>query len=486
MSNNYEDELKKRKWQDLKRSVGASVQEGSSMSIEEILLNVKNIRFDSLVSQLDIKTEEDKQGYTNKGYYAAITENELKENFPKVDPSCIFYTSSISNGAIYFNPETLAVCPFHIELYMGGLSKDIEGFYKAIKKREKEVESKEFFGSALTLPDAMRLEYFELLVKTYKDIPNLYHLFFSIYQTSDYGFNSLKTETIQKILNSKTEEEYQTTKKQLVDYPDTFPVYRGGSFDISTPPEQAYSWTININTANFFATRRGVGPAYIACATIPKDKVIEAFLDSPEQEIIIDPKNVNITDVITLKGLEDCENILPEIAPTYHKYKEQMETLKFAKKSSLHGKNHEARVLLHCLTIAYLLDLTSSDIKTLATAAIYHDTQRVHDDIDPNHGAASAAYYRESSKKPDPIVDFLIEYHCLPDNVAYNHIRETRVLSKNRSKTTQLFNIFKDADALDRLRLPGGIHELDITQLREPISKSLTLLARLYLENVEL
>lgn len=486
MSNNYEDELKKRKWQDLKRSVGASVQEGSSMSIEEILLNVKNIRFDSLVSQLDIKTEEDKQEYNNQGYYAAITKDELIENFPKVSPSCVFYTPSISNGAIYFNPETLAVCPFHIELYMGGLSKDIEGFYKAIKKREKEVESKEFFGSALTLPDAMRLEYFELLVKTYKDIPNLYHLFFSIYQTSDYGFNSLKAETIQKILNSKTEKEYQATKEQLATFPDIFPVYRGGSFDISTPPEQAYSWTTDLNIANFFATRRGLGPAYIAYATVPKDKVIEVSLESSEQEIIIDPKNVNITDVITLKGLDDCEEILPEIAPAYHKYKKQMETLDFAQQSSLHGKNHEARVLLHCLTIAYLLDLPPSDVKVLATAAIYHDTQRVHDDIDPNHGAASAAYYRENSKKPDPIVDFLIEYHCWPDTDAYNHIRETRVLSKNRSKTTQLFNIFKDADALDRLRLPGGIHELDITQLRVPISKSLTLLARLYLENVEL
>ena len=486
MSKEYNEELKKKKWQDLKKSVATSIHSDSPMSIEDILLNVKNIRFASLISQLDVKTEEDKQEYAKHGYFAAITENELKEKFPKVDPSCIFYTPSISNGAIYFNPQTLAVCPFHIELYIGGLSKDLDGFYRTIEKREKEVESKEFFGSALTLPDAMRLEYFELLVKTYEGIPDLYHLFFSMYQNSDYGFNSLKTETIQKILDSKTEEEHKATKEQLSIYPDTFTVYRGGSFDVSTPPEQAYSWTTDINIANFFATRRGVGPAYIAYATVEKDKVIEASLDSPEQEIIIDPKNVKITDVVTLKGIDDCKTILPEIAPTYHKYKEQMETLKFAQQSSLHGKTHEARVLLHCLTIAYLLDLPPSDIKILATAAIYHDTQRVHDDIDPTHGAASAVYYRENNKNPDPIVDFLIEYHCLPDTDAYAHIKNTRVLSKNRSKTTQLYNIFKDADALDRLRLPGGIHELDIDQLREPISKSLTLLARLYLENVEL
>ena len=485
----YEEELKKKKWRDLKQAVAASIQSAdkpSSMTIEQVLLNVKNNTFDTLLSQQNIQTEEDKQKYQAKGYYAVITESTLKETFPKVDPSCIFYTPSISNGAIYFNPKTLAVCPFHIEIYMGGLSKDIEGFYKAVEKREEEVKDKNFFGSTLTLPDAMRLQYFEYLVDTYEDIPNLYHLFFSIYQNSDYGFTNLKPEVLQVILSSKTEKEHKQTQDMLKPYPDMLTVYRGGSCDISAPPDKGYSWSTDKNTANFFATRRGFNSAYIATATIPKDRVIEAFLDNEEQEIIVDPKDILPQDVTILKGIKDCEKILPEIAPMYHKYKDLMETLDFAQSSSLHGKQHEGRVLLHCLTLAYLLNLSKSDIKTLATAAVYHDTQRTHDYEDACHGAASAAYYRDTVKSPDPIVDFLITYHCLPDEEAYQHIRETRVLSKNRTKTIQLFNIFKDADALDRLRLSGGIRELDVNQLREPISLSLTLLARIYLENVEL
>ena len=53
----------------------------------------------------------------------------------------------------------------------------------------------------------------------------------------------------------------------------------------------------------------------------------------------------------------------------------------------------------------------------------------------------------------------------------------------NRSRSKMLIDIFKDADALERVRF--GIKELDMNQLRLPISKELTLVARLYLENIK-
>lgn len=477
----YNSEFKKKKWQDMKAAVAHSIN-----SIDDVLLNVNNVTFDSLVCQTAIQTEEDKQKHIDQGYYEAMTEAEFTELFPSIDPSCIVYSTSVAGGTMYFNPKTLAACPLHIGLYTGSGSFSKDTLYEAIKKREGEAKGKHFFGSLLTLPDAMRLEYFERLLATYHDIPDLYHLFFSSYKNSDYGFTNVNPDVLGKVLASKTEKERKETADQLAPLPDTLKIYRGGSWDVSTPPEQAYSWSLDINTANFFATRRGVDPAYIAYAEVAKEKVIEVSFDISEQEIIVDPKNVHIIKVEELKSIQDCREILGSVAPIYHKYLDEMDTLTFARNSFLHGKLHEARVLLHCLTIAHLLGLPNSDVKVLATAAIYHDTQRRHDFEDPAHGADSAVYYRKNIKNPNPVVAFLIEYHCLPDEEAYARIKETRALSKNRSKTTQLFNIFKDADALDRIRLPGGIRELDVDQLREPISKSLTLLARLYLDSIKL
>ena len=127
-----------------------------------------------------------------------------------------------------------------------------------------------------------------------------------------------------------------------------------------------------------------------------------------------------------------------------------------------------------------------SDRKVLATAAIYHDTQCTHDWVEPEHGKASKEYYHDDVSSPDPLVELLVEYHCLPDEEAYQYIRNNRVLSKNRSRATKLFNIFKDADGLERIRLDGSLRELDLNQLRTEEAKTLSLVARICLEQVKI
>ena len=158
----------------------------------------------------------------------------------------------------------------------------------------------------------------------------------------------------------------------------------------------------------------------------------------------------------------------------------------FAQRSSIHGKAHEARVLLLCLILSHLLDLPMSDRKVLAAAAIYHDTQRTHDWVEPEHGKASKEYYHDNVSSPDPLVELLVEYHCLPDEEAYRHIRNIRVLSKSRSRATKLFDIFKDADGLERIRLDGALKELDLNQLRTEKAKTLSLVSRICLEHVKI
>ena len=461
------------------------------MTLDELLLNVKAVSLDSIVCQTAIKTEEDKKEYQGQGYQIQLTEDEFKAKF-EVDPQHIFYTPSFSFNSFYFNQDTLAVCPFHLEFFLAKeqgmeMGMTAQGAYKAIEEREKEIAEGNYMGSILTLPDGMRLEYFKLLVEQGKDVPDLYKLFIDFYMQSDYGFSNIDKGALDAIIKSKTPNEKRSTTmklKKLADG-DTLTVYRGGN-SASTPYEDAYSWTLDINTANFFAIRRGSGPAYIVKGEVSKKDVIEYISDRNEQEILVDPSKVNIVDVLNLKGLDFLKEVLPKIAPMYHKYKETLEDLEFHQESSIHGVEHSARVLLMCLIIAEELNLSMGDRRILATAAIYHDTKRTHDWVEPAHGRASKDYYHSDVTNPDPLVEFLCEYHCLPDEEGYQEIRNNRKLNKNKDKSTRLFNVFKDADGLERVRLGDIRREMDMNQYRLPITKELTLVARINLEQVKL
>lgn len=496
MNNYFESEITRKRWQEIKTLIGQQVQKeksGETMILNDLLLNIKGTSFNTVVNQSKIQTEQDKEIYNEKGYTINLTEKEFKSKF-KINPNYIWYTPSYSLSCFYFNPNTLAVCPFHIELFLiqeenkekPTFGLNIEDVYHAIEKREQEVANNEYFGSILALTDTMRLEYFKLLIdKKGQNIPNLYHLFISNYNHSDYGFSTIDPEILQIICNSKTEQEKQLTQQKIKDLPDTITVYRGGN-SISTSYEKSYSWTLDINIANFFAVRRGNGPAYIAKGQIKKEDIIEYIDDRNEQEVLIDPNKVTILEVIDLKEIDFIKYILPIVSPLYHKYKDLLETLTFAQQSTIHGKDHELRVLLLCLIESEMLKLPMSDRRILATAAIYHDTQRKNDWSEPEHGQNSKNYYHQNTKKPDPIVEFLCEYHCLPDELGYQEIKNNRKLSKNREQTTLLFKIFKDCDGLDRVRLGNIRKEMDLNQYRLPITKQLTLLARICFEQIKL
>lgn len=454
------------------------------MNLDELLLNVKAVTFDTMVCQTEIKTEEDIEELRNQNYRVELTLDAFKEKFD-IDPNNVWYCPSFSMSNFYFNKETLAVCPLHLDFFINGLSPvSIDGLYRVIEEREKEVANHQYQGSILTLADAMRIEYFKLLVdKKGTDIPGLYSLFISNYQCSDYGFANLDPDTLSAILKSKTEEDIENTNRQLEELDDVVTIYRGGN-SASTPYDKAYSWTLDKNVANFFATRRGSSEAYIAVATVKKEDIIECLLeDSSEEEVLVYPDKIKVEKVEVLKGMEFINDILPGLIPMYQKYRDMMHNIDFNMDSSIHGKEHQARVLLHCLIISEMLGLPNSDRKILATASIYHDTQRTHDYVEKGHGKAARDYYVEDSVKPNPIVEFLCEYHCLPDKQGYEEIRNNRKLSKNREKSTLLYKIFKDADGLDRIRL-GGIREIDVNQLRLDVSKELTLVARIMYEQI--
>lgn len=139
-----------------------------------------------------------------------------------------------------------------------------------------------------------------------------------------------------------------------------------------------------------------------------------------------------------------------------------------------HSVLHSIRVLLLALLIIENeeLVLKEDDVAQLMQAITFHDIGRQNGDEDPKHGEYSTAIYKENHS--DPVVEFLIQYHCVDDKKAKKALdSDTRI--KDKQKVSLLYNVLKDADALDRVRF--GLRDLDVRYLRIPISKQLVLTA---------
>ena len=457
------------------------------MTLSELMLNVKDVSMEQLVFQSDIKTIEDVEKYREKGYNFVMTEEQFKEKF-NLPTDCIAYTPSISYGCLYFNRQTLAALNFPITLYMDENYKEYEfgmninNFYNAVKNIEDDVAKGDYSISIHTLPDRMRLEYFDLLIQRDIDFPDFYEKFLSFYTISDYGFSALSHDTIEKILQKKTPEDEKKTRDAVSSLPDIVTIYRGQT-KVGTPLEKAYSWTLDINIANFFAARMGTDDAEIVESRVSKDKIIEYDISGREQEILVRFEDIEITSRIKLYGLDKLKELLPKVEKTYHAYKDKLDKLNFIMDDKgIHGKTHTLRVLLLSLLLAKQMGLSAKKTEMLATAAIYHDTCRKNDSADTVHGYDAAQYYINNVKYPNPSVAFLIEYHSAEDAFGYKEINDNPELRKQSDTVKLLFSIFKDADALERVRF--GLQYLDMGYLRTEEAKHFPLIARICNENI--
>lgn len=123
------------------------------------------------------------------------------------------------------------------------------------------------------------------------------------------------------------------------------------------------------------------------------------------------------------------------------------------KASSIHTQAHCARVLLYALKLADALEIGPDATNALAQAAVFHDSRRLDDGYDVGHGARAAAYYRTFCEEHDLPVDertvLIMAYHDRNDQDG------RKAFAKHSLAQDEiLYDIFKDADGLDRFRLP--------------------------------
>ena len=455
------------------------------MNMADLRRNILDIKFEDLVWQDTILTKQDKTYWVNKGYEVELTKDEFESKFD-IPAECVCYTPSVTDRVLYFNRETLAASPFYLSMYLHNLSMpdvfSLEAFYQNVKDIENKVKNGE--TCLLYLPNSLRLMYFNLLIQKIDNgkmtIDDLYGLFMDNYTTNDYGFSDLSDETFKKILSFKTEQQKERTRNHLSKYPKTVTIYRGQTDGISTPEEKTHSWSLDINMANFFASRLGYEDSEILVGEIDRDKIIEILDDGPEQEVLVNYADVTIKERIPVYGISYLEKQLPKVSDTYWEYKSLFKCISYTK-NSLYDKNSPIHGELHwTLMLSEELNLEEYDRHILAMAALYHDLGRRNDDDDNGHGIRSKTIYDHSieldlGEFPDEITKFIIKYHCLPDDSAY--------LVGCSDKAKLLYQIFKDCDALDRVRF--GVRDVDLRQLRLPISKSLVKAARIVYEQVK-
>lgn len=448
------------------------------MNKSELYAFVKSDSIKRLVKASDVKTKEDIKIFNDIGYCIGFTYDELQNVFPEIVAENLYFNNGLDK-AFYYDKEKLILFP--VALIGKQALKPLDELGEEIIKRsndmEKAIENADFYPSLMVLNDKMRMEMLNLFIEKDK-IKDGYTLFKNFYQTSDFGCSELTLDSIRKIRDMKTEEHQKETEMNLQGFPQKITVYRGEG-DRSANWKNTVSWTTDINVANFFASRMVGRNAKIYIAEVDKKDIIDYF--DYENECIILPDNIQIIDRIDIKGLDYIESVLPKVVSYYHDYRELITDYADFNTVHEHGKLHSARVLLNCLLIARDMKLPNYEKDILATAAVFHDTMRDNDGVDSKHGEASAKYYKQFAKEHPELVNYqkvveqIIKYHCLPDETGR---------SKIDKKYLKLFDVFKDADALDRVRF--GIRDLDVNQLRTPEAKSMTMVAEVLRQEIRL
>lgn len=243
---------------------------------------------------------------------------------------------------------------------------------------------------------------------------------------------------------------------------------------------KAISWSLDINTAFFFACRQGdQNHARIIRAKIHKKDILALNLDSREKEVLAIPGTPYDVSTERLIG-PDSPLVMPfRHLDEYRKGVEQIQRLyKLHQRGGTgHDKLHTARVLFLALAViqAGKVRLNRAELSQLTNVIVFHDIGRKNDRVDDGHGKASQEIYEKTARSSaDPAVCFLIEYHCLDDKLAEEYLKSTDTI-RAKKRTWFLYQILKDADALDLVRF--GIYDLDVHQLRLPISHKLVPLA---------
>lgn len=453
------------------------------MNLSEIFKEVKSqISFEDLIPLTDVVTKKDKKNLKEKGYaLIEFTLEEFKEKFKGINPNHIYYSNSISLlNALYIDLDKFvcASLPLYGDNVIGSSNSesDEKALLDIINRYLNAYENKKFNQLLFLCPTPLKMELFFKMMAS-KKIEHPYELFIDVYTGAEYDFDKFGIDLITEIYNKRTESELLEFKERIKDLPDNVTIYRGEG-DIRRELETCYSWTLDENVANFFATRHSQERARILKGTIAKEDILDYLTDRNEEEILVNPiniKDVEIKEFPTISNVDTFELMLAQTV--LRENDELIHELYKEKINSEHDENHIKRVLLLACLIYLKSNFEYDFSEELYSAIVFHDAGRDDDYTDEEHGEKSLDIYRKYTEEniSSDITEFLIKYHCIDDKIGIKYIEEN-FDKEDINSVKLLYSVIKDADALDRVRF--GLGGLDVNFLRNDISKDLIFVAK--------
>lgn len=178
-----------------------------------------------------------------------------------------------------------------------------KGLSDIIKLKQDLHKNKDWMG-LLTYTDSYFYTNLLIDVMRESDIPRetQWEMFESIWIKSDYLLKSLPRYFILgcfKLNPFKDEIKNHSDIKPLISEDERITIYRGEASKSSTL-KKSFSWTTDKEKAEFFATRFSSEKQTIYTATVHIDNVLAYFEGRGEKEVIVDFKNVLVTNVNNL------------------------------------------------------------------------------------------------------------------------------------------------------------------------------------------
>jgi len=215
--------------------------------------------------------------------YASVC--EILEISPKhlfYDPEGLFNRYCYWDGLFY--QPFMSLDTTFLEINLGDFS-EADRFKVRLSFIQDAYESKKW-RSVLNYTDK------KVLFHVYKKISSMIpkeeraNTFLEIYVRSESGYDAA---LVREVIDGPKDESYDISNALQKPKEDYYVIYRGATPE-STPVNEAFSWTLSKEIAEFFAGRfNSNGTVYQG--RIHKDK-IKAFINNKEQEVIAFPEDI--------------------------------------------------------------------------------------------------------------------------------------------------------------------------------------------------
>jgi hypothetical protein len=213
-------------------------------------------------------------------------------------------------------------------------------------------------------------EYWDLLGSVWTDSENIWQ-----------SYNLFK-----KFLRSKRSDKDKLMdddeRELLAELPDEVRVYRGHM----GKNKKGLSWSFSSHAARYFAERFGNKNGGVVTGLVSKPKIQALLLGRNEYELIINPKDV--TDQKPFSWVHDKSDPLRKVfLVNWSQAPLRVHGRTF------HGLHHWHKVDRNGITLASMTP--GADLELVRLFAAFHDSKRVNENHDPEHGARGAQHFQE-------------------------------------------------------------------------------------------